>query len=256
MDGSIGLKRVALIAVTITVLSLFSGITNALPLRIAQSEWAPYVMDSPIGRGIAHDIVMQGLSNSGYQFVYEQKPWPRVLKETFYGKNDVIIAIWKSDERERHYYFTEPYLNNTLTVISRVSKTPFEYEDLTSLNDKRVALIEDYAYPSELLAHNKMLPIPSDSLSTSLRMVLSNRADVLITDEFVARWMIKEMNLSINKFQFSAEPFSFTPLHVAVRKDHPYAQQIVYNLNYYFRNLSRLHIELLKIKYGLALSGQ
>ncbi|MDN3683587.1 hypothetical protein QW180_03130 [Vibrio sinaloensis] len=55
-------------------------------LNVAQDIWPPYVMDTPIGEGIAHDIVTQGLVRAGYKFAYQHKPWARVLKETYYGK--------------------------------------------------------------------------------------------------------------------------------------------------------------------------
>tara|TARA_Y100001956_G_scaffold25794_1_gene25570 strand:- start:508 stop:1266 length:759 start_codon:yes stop_codon:yes gene_type:complete len=229
----------------------FSTTSVATPLKVAQSEWAPYIMDSPVGKGIAHDIVTMGLANAGYKFHYEQKPWPRVLKETYYGKNDVIVAIWKNTKRERHYYFTEPYMSNKLSVISRAEDKTFEYIDLTSLTDKRVALIEDYAYPSELLDHDSIIPVTSANLETSMRLLLSNRADTLVTDEYVARWIIKKMGLPMDRFKFHSIPLTTTPLYAAVRKDHPFAQQIIYSLNYYFRNIPSEQVHQLQIKYGL-----
>lgn len=236
-----------------SLLTTFSAASIATPLKVAQSDWPPYIMNSPLGKGIAHDIVTMGLANAGYTFYYKQKPWPRVLKETYYGKNDVIIAIWKNAKRERYYYFTEPYMSNRLSVISRAEDRNFEYVDLTSLNGKRVALIEDYAYPSELLDHEGIIPVTSPNLETSMRLILSERADLLVTDEFVARWTIRENALAIDKFRFSAIPLTITPLYAAVRKDHPYAQQIVYSLNYYFRTLAPAQLTQLQVKYGLTL---
>lgn len=68
-------------------------------LNVAQDYWPPYIMDTPMGQGIAHDIVTQGLTQGGYSFLYQHKPWARVLKETHYGKNDVIVSIWKNHDR-------------------------------------------------------------------------------------------------------------------------------------------------------------
>lgn len=231
--------------------SLFSHAAHAIPLKVAQSKWAPYIMDSPIGKGIAHDIVTMGLTQAGYQFYYEQKPWPRVLKETLYGKNDVIVAIWKNDKRKRHYYFTEPYMSNRLSVISISGQNPFRYDDLKSLNGQRVAIIDNYAYPEELLNHKGIIKVSSANLETSMRLLLSNRVDLLVTDEFVARWTIKEMRLPLERFKIHPTPLITTPLFAAVRKNHPFAQQIVYNLNYYFRTLPPEQIQALKVKYGL-----
>ncbi|WP_244225183.1 substrate-binding periplasmic protein [Vibrio aquaticus] len=240
-------------------MAIFLGLTcsvlglgvSATPLKVAQSKWAPYIMDSPIGKGIAHDIVTMGLADAGYQFYYEQKPWARVLKETYYGKNDVIIAIWKNDKRKRHYYFTEPYMVNRLSVISLKGRSEFEYKDLESLSGKRIAIIDNYAYPPELLNHKHITKVASNNLETSIRLLLSHRADLLVTDEFVARWMIKEMNLPLERFKVHSIPLTITPLFAAVRKDHPIAQQIVYSLNFYFRNLPAEQVRQLQLKYGL-----
>lgn len=227
----------------------------AVPLKVAQSKWAPYVMDSPIGKGIAHDIVIEGLTHSGYKFIYELKPWPRVLKETYYGKNDVIVAVWKNDERMRHYYFTEPYMSNHLSVISRSEDTAFSYQTPESLNGQRVALIDNYAYPPELLNHKGIQKVSSANLETSIRLLLSQRVDVIITDEYVARWVVKEMGLPLKRLTVHSTPFITTPLYAAVRKDHPYAQQVVYSLNYYFRTYAQERLQQLKFKYGLEQDG-
>ncbi|MFB9214985.1 substrate-binding periplasmic protein [Vibrio sinaloensis] len=220
-------------------------------LNVAQDIWPPYVMDTPIGEGIAHDIVTQGLVRAGYKFAYQHKPWARVLKETYYGKNDIIVAIWKSAERERKYHFTEPYLYNHLAVISRAGNDKFDYQGLDSLNGLKVALIDNYAYPSDLLDHPNIEPVPSSDLTTSFRLLLSHRADVVVSDEFVALWTLKEAKLPHGRFHFSTNKLATNSLHAAVRKSHPLSQQIVYSLNYHFRTIDEVKLGELKKKYGL-----
>ena len=232
---------------------LWCSLSFAAPLKVAQDLWPPYVMNSALGSGIAHDLVIEGLISSGFEVDYSVKPWTRVLKETINGKNDVIIAIWKTEQRARDYIFTDIYMHNKMAVVSR-QESSFEYKSLSSLKDTRVALIDNYAYGAKLLDYQGLIPVSSIHLPNSIRLVLSDRADVLVTDEAVGRWTIKEMRLDASKLSFSPVYLDTTPLYAAVRKDHPQAQQIVSALTAYFKDHGARQLELLKIKY--CLSGQ
>ncbi|AIU66344.1 transporter substrate-binding domain-containing protein [Vibrio coralliilyticus] len=232
-------------------LSLWSGLGWAAPLRLAQDLWPPYVMNSALGSGIAHDLVTEALVSAGFEIEYSVKPWSRVLKETINGKNDVIIAIWKTEQRNKDYLFTEEYMYNQMAFISRTD-TNFEYTSMNSLKGLRVALINNYAYGAGLRDYKEMIPADSIDLPNSIRLVLTDRADVLVTDEAVGRWTVKEMRIKKERLHFSEAYLDSTPLHAAVRKDHPQAEQIVTALNLYFKHHAEQKLHDLRIKYGLA----
>ncbi|MYM58131.1 transporter substrate-binding domain-containing protein [Vibrio sp. OCN044] len=219
-------------------------------LRVSQDLWPPYIVNSAYGSGIAYDLVTGALDAAEFEFDYTVKPWSRVLKETLGGQNDVIIAIWKTEQREKDYLLTDSYMNNRMVFVSR-SDTKFEYESLESLKGMRVALINDYAYAGNLRQYPDMIPINSLDLANSIRQVLTQRADVLVTDEAVGRWAVQEMRVGKGKLYFSRSHLDSTPLHAAVRRDHPHAQEIVSKLNQYFKENAKIRLQDIKIKYGL-----
>ncbi|MEL7290790.1 MAG: transporter substrate-binding domain-containing protein [Pseudomonadota bacterium] len=229
----------------------FGSVATAETLRVAQTEWPPFIMDSPLGGGVAHDFIVEALIDAGYRVQFEQKPWSRILKETVHGKNDVIVAMWKTEEREKHFLYTDAYMNNQMAVVSR-SRSDFEYTDIKSLKGKEVALIHRYAYTPKLMEYPDMIPVNSIDLPNSLRLVLTERADLLVSDEIVARWTIQQMKLDINQFKFSEIYLDSTPLYAGVRRNHPQAQSIVSMLNEYFRTQGEAKLELLKEKYGVS----
>ncbi|QJY35774.1 transporter substrate-binding domain-containing protein [Vibrio europaeus] len=230
---------------------LWCSLSFAAPLKVAQDLWPPYVMNSALGSGIAHDLVIEGLISAGFEVDYSVKPWTRVLKETINGKNDVIIAIWKTEQRARDYIFTDLYMHNRMAVVSR-QEANFEFSSLHSLAGIRVAMIDNYAYGAKLVDYQELIPVSSIHLPNSIRLILTDRADVLVTDEAVGRWTIKEMRVDASKLSFSSVYLDTTPLYAAVRKNHPQAQQIVAALNAYFKNHGEQKLEALKIKYGLS----
>ncbi|MFM2589396.1 substrate-binding periplasmic protein [Vibrio sp. TBV020] len=236
----------------ILVLYPLSASYAATVLRVAQTTWPPFIMDSPFGRGIAHDIVIEGLTTAGYQVEFVEKPWARILKETLKGKNDIIVAIWKTKQREQDYLFTEPYMYNQMAVVSR-SELDFEYQTIENLKEKRVALINGYAYGAELLEYEQMYKVISIDLPNSIRLLLSGRADILVTDEAVGKWTISEMGIEANRLHFSDNYLDSTPVHVAVRRSHPRAQEIVDTLNRYFKTHGEVKMKKLRRKYGLTL---
>ncbi|NOH79475.1 transporter substrate-binding domain-containing protein [Vibrio sp. RE86] len=229
---------------------LISSRGLAVTLQVAQTHWPPYIMSSKFGNGIAHDMVVDALTKAGYAITFNQKPWARILKETLKGKNDVIVSIWKTPEREEFYLFSKPYMLNRMAVISR-KDLEFEFNDITSLKGKRVALINGYEYGSRLLEYQEMIKVDSIDLPNSLRLLLSKRADVLITDEAVGQWTMQELNLSLDRLNVSAKYFDQTPLYAAVRRDHPHAEEIIEALNDYFEHYGEAKLKELKKRYGL-----
>ncbi|MFY2506850.1 transporter substrate-binding domain-containing protein [Vibrio pectenicida] len=84
------------------LLLLVSQLTSATTLKMSQDLWPPYIMNSVQGSGIAHDIVADALVSAGYDLEFSIKPWTRVLKETKSGQSDVIISLWKTEERRKN----------------------------------------------------------------------------------------------------------------------------------------------------------
>lgn len=224
---------------------------SAPVLKVAQTQWPPFIMDSAYGQGIAYDFIIEGLVAAGYQVEFSEKPWGRILKETAHGKNDVIVAMWKTEQREKHFLFTEPYMHNQMSVLSR-RNSDFEFTDIDSLKGKEVALINRYAYTAKLLDYPHFIPVNSIDLPNSVRLVLTERADVLVSDEIVARWTLKEMRLDPSQIKFSSTYLDTSPLYAGVRRDHPLAQEIVNALNHYFKNHGERRLAELKTKYGLS----
>ena len=230
------------------ILSSSAGVAKTL--KISQDLWPPYIMNSVQGSGIAHDIVADALISAGYDLEFSVKPWSRVLKETKAGENDVIIAVWKTEKRTKHFLFTEPYTHNEMLFISR-NNIRFEFDTIESLKGLRVALINDYQYGNNLRQYKGMIPVITLDLPNSIRYLLADKADVLVVDEEVGRWTVQGMKIPAGKLYFSKTYFDSTPLHAAVRKSHPEAENIVSALNNYFKNHAKGKLQALKTLYGL-----
>lgn len=236
------------LSVILIIFSISTG--SAKTLRISQDLWPPYIMNSVQGSGIAHDIVADALISAGYDIDFSVKPWSRVLKETMAGENDLIISLWKTEERTKHFLFTEPYTHNKMIFLSR-SDIQFEFDSLESLKGMRVALINDYAYGNNLLEYQGMIPVKTLDLPNSIRYLLSNQADVLVVDEDVAKWTVQGMKIPPDTLYFSQSYLDSTPLHSAVRRSHPNAEHIVSTLNNYFKYHAKGKLDALKTLYGL-----
>ena len=232
------------------LLLLVSQLTSASTLKMSQDLWPPYIMNSVQGSGIAHDIVADALISAGYDLEFSIKPWTRVLKETKSGQSDLIISLWKTEERAKFLLYTEPYTHNNVIFIS-LSESKFEYESLDSLKGLRVALINDYAYAKNLRQYKEMTIVKTLDLPNSLRYLLANKADVILADESVAKWTSHGMKIPKGKLYFSKSHLDSTPLHAAVRKDHPEAEKIVLILNNYFKNHVEGKLESLHVMYGI-----
>lgn len=242
--------RITLSYLGSVLLLIWSQFAWSATLKLSQDLWPPYIMNSVQGSGIAHDIVVDALISAGYDLKYSVKPWTRVLKETKSGQSDVIISLWKTEERQQFLLYTQPYMQNDMVFIS-LSDTKFEYESLDSLKGMKVALVNDYAYANNLRDYPDMTIVKTLDLPNSFRYLLAKKADVLVADEAVARWTAYGMKIPKGTLHYSKTYFDSTPLHAAVRKDHPEAEKIVSILNNYFKNHAQGKLEALQMLYGL-----
>ena len=78
------------------------------------------------------------------------------------ARTDVLMGLWYSDERDRIYHFSKPFLANRIVFVKAASDD-YEFTDLDSLRGKQVGTIRKYVYQQEFVDHpeiKKVVPNP------------------------------------------------------------------------------------------------
>src|SRR5262245_10396687 len=117
-------------------------------LQLGSTPWSPFT-DEPGKARFAIDLVHEALRRLGVSvdttIVPEGTLTPALLEGRFQGSP----ALWRDPEREKTLVYSKPYLENQLVLVARRG-TDVSAPALPALADKRIALVDGYAYGDEL----------------------------------------------------------------------------------------------------------
>lgn len=203
---------------------------NDQPLSLASDRWPPFT-DTYQETRFALDIVHLALLRTGIEAntrILDEWTLPADLKA---GKYDGSAALWKTPERSRYLHFSEPYLENRLILIGRKG-LDVSAKSLHALNNKRIALVEGYAY-GDLLNDTQDLAIHyGKSDIANIHSLLRGDTDYALVDSLVVQHLAKEHATQAEKhLSIGPEPLLIQSLHLALRKDHENARSILERFN-------------------------
>lgn len=147
----------------------------------------------------------QGLGYEIFQNIAEKQqipyqilhniPWQRVLKYSEEGQVDLIVAIYKSDRRERFVQFSEPYFFNDIKIYVRHGQE-FNFQTLKDLQGRKGLFPSGASYGDDFDAFIPNLDLVGKTSINELFMYLVRGAvDYAIQDSARAKSYITENQL-------------------------------------------------------------
>ncbi len=217
--------------------SLLASIAQSKPLKIAIESWPPYSGTDLPDQGIATKIVLTALERAGYQSNVQIEVWTRILKGAEVGFYDVIATIWRTDEREKQFMLSEPYLENEVVLIS-LAKNKIPFYRLSDLHGLVIGTIGSYAYDDGFLKDQAIIKQPKQRLAQNLRLLMEHKIDLAIADKFLVKYEInKYLPAHSHKFSLLKKPLSSRGLRMAVSKRNKNAQAIINAFNQQIQNM-------------------
>lgn len=196
----------------------------AQELSLAANTWPPYVDKRAQGGGLAVELVTRAFQRAGYGIDLTIESWSRTLEGAEIGVYDVIVAAWFTEERDKKYAYSQPYLVNEVRFMKRKSSN-IEYNELRDLKGHTVGYIRNYAYGTEFARADYLVKIPENHVIQALTRLTAGQLDLVVGDERVLRHELKKyLSNNIDKVEFLEKPLSRRNLHIAVsrqRKDYP-----------------------------------
>ena len=219
-------KIIIVIFLTLPSLSLAQE-TN---LRLASDIWPPFTNTSD-QRAIANDIVNKALNRAGFKVSNTITDFSEVLAGIENESYDGSAALWQSEKRKKYLFFSEPYLKNRLILVgtkgSDVSAT-----DLSQLDNKRIAIVADYAYGT-LIESNKTLDfITGGSDQENLDRLLSDSVDYMLVDALLIQYLlIYQLDDVLKYLEIGENTILEKNLHFAIRKNFPDSENLMAKFN-------------------------
>lgn len=143
--------------------------------------------------GMGVEVVRLLAQRHGYQVRFEIYPWRRAMEVVAGGKADILVAPYKTSERERVLrYSTQAFFRDELAFYVRADSMPVWEGDYGLLSGRRIAVINGWSYGAAFArAAPQLRTSVTNSVENGLRMLerghvelfASNRRD---TDPLLA----------------------------------------------------------------------
>lgn len=196
-------------------------------LRMAISDWPPYVETTAPNGGVAIELVRTALDRIDYDMELVNEPWARTLEGATIGVYDALAAAWYSDQRGANFLFSKPYLINQIKFIKRRGD-PFEFRTMEDLKGRVIGIVKDYAYDDQFDNARGLTRFVNNHVLENLLLMLQGQVDVTLDDEIVLRYEISQyMANSAAQFEILPKPFAVRGLCFAMSRQHPKAKDII-----------------------------
>ncbi|MCD2449675.1 transporter substrate-binding domain-containing protein [Methylicorpusculum oleiharenae] len=171
-------------------------------------------------RGSAVEIMKLLSQRLGIKFVtYPSTHWKTLFKAAVMGNVDVIATMVKRPERLLWFNFTEPYLTQSLVVVSREDDDRFS--DRESIKGKKIALIANYQYSYQVREdYPKIKPVLVSSLKNGLKAVQAGKADAAVLFSGARYFLLSDARFNNLKIA-SVYDHENMRQSIAIRKDWP-----------------------------------
>ena len=199
-------------------------------------SWAPFEFrnDQGLHDGLGHDILQQVSYLTGLQFHYTTDVWEKSLEQVKNKEKDVVVAAFKTKEREAYLLFSKPYVSALNYFFVRSSD---RVERLGQLAGKRLAIIKDSARAEDI---SRLIPnltlVYVESPEQAVDYVVSGQADFLYDSHAVINYILNYRSITdISAFK-SIPNSPVNNLHVGVRNDYAPLVEIINKALVYLEN--------------------
>ena len=223
---------------------LVSVSARADVITVRADEWFPLNGNPESPRpGFGIEILQEVWGKHGYYVDYQVAAWLRSLEMAHRGQIDCVIGAYVSDAPELVFPNT-PLLMDEQRFYVRAG-TDWHYQGAESLHGVSVGIIGGYSYGPELdkyfEEHREDLELVemqgNDALVKLIRMMMSDRLDVIMESSFVMIAKLQEMGLNKQIKSAGAVEERF-PAYVACSPERPEVHEY---LRLYDEGVKALH---------------
>ena len=183
-------------------------------------NWLPYEAFDSEGnyKGIVSEHLELISGMTGITFTMSpSRTWTESTEKAKQGLVDILSETDDSDLKS-HLDFTIPYITNPIVIAMR-SKENY-VENLTSIKNRKIALIRDYGYASKIRRkYSNIEFVTVDDIQDGLFSVSTGKVDALLCTLALCSYTIAELGL--NNVKITGKTEFDTKLALGVQKDLP-----------------------------------
>jgi PAS domain S-box-containing protein len=172
-----------------------------LPRRTLQSaselDYPPFalVRDGGTADGFSVELLKAVVEAVGYEVNFKVGPWNEIKEELIKGELDVLPLVSYSQERDKVFDFTAPYLRMHGAIFVRKSDKSIQSE--ADLKNKEVLVMRgDTAH--EYAVRRKLTDtlILTDSFEDAMKQLSAGKHDAVVVQHLVGLQLIKKLGIT------------------------------------------------------------
>ena len=183
---------------------------------VLDDNYPPYIFKDSDGklRGILPDLWQEWEKRSGIHAELHTMHWAEAQRRMQAGEFDVIDTIFRNEDREKIYDFSEPYAHIDVPVIFRSDISGIH--DVSDLKDFAVGVKSGDSAINVLLAHGITNLVQFDSYEEIIAAARDRKINVFIIDKPPAYYYLYKFGI-IDQFR-ETKPIYTGDFHFAVLK--------------------------------------
>lgn len=188
-----------------TLMSFLSPVVMAETISLRADLWCPYTCDPNSDRpGFMIEIAREIFEPAGMKIDYQNLNWARAITEAREGKVSGIVGAAHADAPD--FIFPKMYSALNSNFIWAHKKSIFNYKNVSSLEGKKVGVINSYSYGEEIdkyvLEKNPSYIVVSgeDALLKMVKMTEAGRLNAFVENPFVLNFLLKDYPHLQNQF--------------------------------------------------------
>jgi PAS domain S-box-containing protein len=163
----------------------------------SELDYPPFAIVHPDGTagGFSVELLKAVAEAAGMSVSFKVGPWNEIKQELADKVLDVLPLVSYSEERDKLYDFTSPYLKLNGTVFVR--KENKDIQHLSDLKGKEVLVMQgDTA--EEYVLREKLTDsiIQTSSYETAFKLLASGKHDAVVVQQIVGLQIIKELDIT------------------------------------------------------------
>lgn len=200
------------------ILSIKATYAETIKIAVDAAGWPPFVYEDPkTGKasGASFDILREILTRANLDFEIKFLPWKRCLILGANGDFDLVMDGTFSAERDKSFFFTEPFYTINSALYYSVKQHPQEPPKINQIEDYK-----NYSFCGLFGYNYTMYNIPNENIFSKsyveehrLKLLHAGRCDFLIGDIEILQGFEKMGIISLDKLKripiIGAEPKQF-----------------------------------------------
>lgn len=177
-------------------------------------------------KGFSVEFLEYVEANSKYDFEFIVLPWSRALHLVTQGEVDIILALFKTPEREKAFHFIEPSYGNEANQLFSLIDNNVEFTgQLQQLKPFSIGTVRDYSYGKMFDQADYLKKLPALSEAVLLKLLIGNRTDLIIGNPLIFQQLMQEQGVS-SKIKAIKPYVDISPIYMAITRNRKGATEI------------------------------